>query len=216
MKIAFERRDVVGKGVASLREQGMTPVVCYGKKEASNPYSVKTQFLKKFLASGEVVIETDGDLSDKQVILQDIAVHPVSGMPLHADFLFVDAEHEVEHEVPVQVVGEAPGVKVEGGQMIIALDRIAIRALPHNIPTHIHVDISQLEHVGSHLLVSDLVVPDGVTLVTSPDEIVISIVEQSQEEEEQMPDETYMENIEVTGKGGKKEDAAAENEETGV
>ena len=61
---------------------------------------------------------------------------------------------------------------------------------------------------------SDLQVSDNVTLVTSPDEILISIVLQSQEDEQETTDGTYMENIEVTGKGGKKDVVSEDSTDT--
>ena len=207
MKIAFEERKTLGKKVNALRSKGFVPVVCYGQEQESKPYTVIAKELLKLLASDAVVVEGGGALSGKQVILQDIDLHPVTDEPVHADFLFVDATREVEHEVPVRVEGEAPAVRSVDGQMVVALDRIVVRALPQHIPGHFTADVSDLGTVGSRLLVSDMPLPEGVTLITNPDEIVVSIVEQSQEEEEeQTVDEDYLSNIEVTGKGGKKEE----------
>lgn len=214
MKLDFSERTVLGKRVVSLRRQGQTPVVCYGRGQKSRSYSVVTKELLFLLLSDEVVIETGGVLSGKQVLVQDVALHPVTGEPLHADFLFVDTTHAVEHEVPVRVEGEAPGVKIAGGQMLVALDRIEVQALPQDIPSVVVADVSSLTAVGSHLRVSDLPLPGGVTLVTNPDEIVVSIVEQSQEEEDtQQVDEGYLSNIEVIGKGGKKKDEEVSDDE---
>ena len=214
MKLDFVKRQSTGKKVAKLREQGQVPVICYGGGEQSSPYSVALQPFIKLIGSHEVVIEGGGDLSGKQVIVQDVDFHPVTGLPIHADFLFVDATHAVEHEVPVIVTGEAPGVKVQGGQMVIALDKVVVRALPQHIPNQFEVSVESLDSVGSHFLVSDLQVPDNVTLVTSPDEILISIVLQSQEDEQETTDGTYMENIEVTGKGGKKDVVSEDSTDT--
>ena len=98
--------------------------------------------------------------------------------------------------------------------MVIALDRVVVRALPQHIPNQFEVSVESLDSVGSHFLVSDLQVPDNVTLVTSPDEILISIVLQSQEDEQETTDGTYMENIEVTGKGGKKDVVSEDSTDT--
>ena len=216
MELAFTKRGVTGKKVAELRKQDMTPVVCYGNNEDSQVYSVDTRSLLKCIASDEVVIETAGDLPGKRIILQDISFHQISGIPLHADFLFVDTESEVEHEVSVQVLGEAPGVKLHGGQMVVALDKVTISALPQHIPSHIDADVSTLDQVGSHLLVSNLLVPDSVKMVTNPDEIVVSIVMRSEEEEEQMDEKEHIENMEVSGKGKKKEKSDDSEEEANV
>ena len=216
MKIAFMKREVLGKKVADLREQGQVPVVCYGNQEQSKPYSVEAKALKAALASEEMVFETDGDLSGKQVMVQDIAYHPVTEEPLHIDFLFVDATREVTHEVPIHLEGEAPAEKAHNGQVLVTLDKIEVRALPQHIPGHVIADINGLEEIGSRLTASDIPLPDNVTLVTNADEIVVSIMEESQEEEEETEtDEDYLSKIEVTGKGGKKEEAEEDDGDGG-
>lgn len=207
MKITLAKREITGKKVAGLRTQGQTPVVCYGNKEKPQSYSIATKTLKTALMSDSVVFETDGDVSGKQVMVQDVAYHPTTEEPLHVDFLFVDATHEVTHEVPVQVEGEAPAEKAHGGQVLVTLDKIEVRALPQHIPSQVIADVSGLEEIGSRLTASDIPLPENVTLVTNPDEIIVSIVEESQEEEEEPEtDEDYLSKIEVTGKGGKKEE----------
>ena len=216
MKIAFSKREVTGKKAAGLRAQGQTPVICYGNKEEPQSCTIDTKTLKTVLMSDSVVFETDGDVSGKQVMVQDIAYHPTTEEPIHADFLFVDATQEVTHEVPVQVEGEAPAEKAYGGQVLVTLDKIEVRALPQHIPSQVIADVNGLQEVGSRLTASDIPLPENVTLVTNADEIVISIVEEAQEEEqEQEADEDYLSTIEVTGKGGKKEEEGADSAEDG-
>ena len=206
MKIAFAKREVTGKKVAGLRKQGQTPVVCYGNKEEPQSYAVATKALKTVLASDSMVFETGGDAPGKQVMIQDIAYHPTTEEPIHVDFLFVDATQEVTHEVPVQVEGEAPAEKTHNGQVLVTLDKIEVRALPQHIPSQVIADISTLAEIGSRLTASAIPLPENVTLVTNADEIIVSIVEESQEEEEPTEtDEDYLSKIEVTGKGGKKD-----------
>lgn len=90
MKIAFENRELVGKNLDKLRKNGKIPVVCYGSGVESKPYSIDEKSMNKFLLSDEVLLETDGDIKNKKVILQDIYYHPVTENPMHADFIFVD------------------------------------------------------------------------------------------------------------------------------
>ena len=210
MKIAFLKREVTGKKVAGLRTQGQTPVICYGNKEEPQSYAVATKTLKTVLTSDEMLFETDGDVSGKQVMVQDVAYHPITEEPLHADFLFVDTTQEVTHEVPVHVEGEAPAEKAYGGQVLVTLDKIEVRALPQHIPSQVIADVSDLQEIGSRLTASAIPLPENVTLVTNADEIIVSIVEESQEEEQEPEtDEDYLSKIEVTGKGGKKEEEEA-------
>ena len=206
MKVDFAKRTVTGKGVSALRKEGVTPVICYGAQEDSTPYSVQTKDLINLLSSEEVIFDAAGEVSGKKVLLQDISYHPLTGTPLHADFLFVDATQEVEYEVPIQIEGESPVVKANEGQMNIALDKIKISALPQDIPSYLVADINSLKAIGDHLSVENIPLPKGVTLVTNPDEVVISIVEQAEFEEEEETNEADLESIEVTSTRGKKED----------
>ena len=208
-ELVFKKRIVTGKKVTALRKEGETPVICYGGGVEAMPYSVNTKDLAKAIASDSVVLKAGGEIVDKQVIVQQVDLHPVSRDLLHADFLFVDASEEVEHEVPVHFTGSAPGEKVHGGQMLIVLDNLTVRAFPQNIPSKVKVDVAALKTIGSRLTASDVDLPKGVTLVTSPSEIVVLISEQSQEDNEQTH-ETSMENIEVVGKGGKREQSNEE------
>ena len=209
MKIIFEERKVTGKKVASLRAAGKTPVVCYGNGENVGIYSVATKELSSVFSSEEVVFDTDGALPGKQVLIQSIFKHPLSGDPLHIDFLFVDKRQKVQHDVPLEIVGESPAVKAYGGQMIVVSDKVVIESLPQDIPSHIDIDISILEEIGSHVTAGDIKLGNGVTLITSPDDILVSIVEQVQEEEET---EMNINEIEVVGQKGKKDEGGEESE----
>lgn len=210
MKIAFEERKIIGKKVKSLRDEGKTPVVCYGKNEDVGVYSVSTNELIRVLSSDEVVIETEGSLSGKQVLVHSIDKHPLSGEPIHVDFLFVDKNQKVQHEVVLEIIGESDAVKALGGQMIIVSDKVVIESLPQDIPSHIDVNISTLENIGSHITAGNIILPNNVILITNPDEILVSIVEQGQEEEY---NERNIDEIEVVGQRGKKDDSDAIDDE---
>ena len=205
MKIVLEPREIVGKKVKQLREEGKTPVVCYGLSEKSTPYAVVTRDLKKILASDQPVIDLAGAQEGKQALLQEVTMDPITNEPIHADFLFVDTKHEVEHDVPLHFEGEAPAVKFKGGLLITPRTEITIKALPQDIPKSITVDISTLEAIGSNIKVADVQLSAGVTLETSGDEIVASVVEQEKEEEEKEAVAFDAENVETSKQIGKKE-----------
>ena len=208
MKLAFTEREVFGKKVAALRRGGVLPVVCYGNAETPKHCTLPLRSFEQLLATDEVLIEGDGVLSGKKVVLQSFEVHPVTGIPLHADFLFVDAKHAIEHEVPIHITGEAPAVKVAGGEIIVVLGEVLLRGLPQDIPGHLEAEVGGLTEIGAHLLASDLKLPKGLELLTNPEEIIISIVGASEEEESAGP--VDMETIEVAGKGKKKEGESAD------
>ena len=206
MKIQLEDRSIVGKKLGSLRKEGMTPAICYGNKQDSKMCSVKTQELINILKSDEVVLETDGAIKGMSVLIQDISFHPVSNIPQHIDLLFVDANTEVESDVQINIIGEAMAVKVGDGQLLSVKDTILISALPQDIPGHLDVDVSELKEVHSHLTAGDIKLPQGVTLVTNPEEIILSIVEQTKEEEEEEVNEFNADEIEISSPKGKQDE----------
>lgn len=212
MKINLQNREETGKKVRNLRKSGMTPVVCYGSGEKSKNFSVNTRELEKLLREHTTVIELDGDAKGKSVLLQEVVYHPVTEIPIHVDFLYIDTKQEVEYEVPVNTIGEAPGVKLQGGLLILAHQSIEVKALPQDLPSSLEIDVSSLEEIGSHLYVKDLKLSPKVSLVTNGEEILVSIVQQ--EEEEEVPTSDSIDNIEVVSSKGKKEEEVVEDEDS--
>lgn len=214
MKVLFQKRDIKGRKSRKLRGQGLVPVVCYGPGEENVLASVAYQDVVNAMRSENVVIETSGDIVGKQVLIQDIDRDPVSGALRHVDFLFINARQEVEHDVPIHAEGESPAVRLHNGQMVIALDRVEVRALPKDLPKSIAVDLSALTETGMHVTAGDVALPEGVTLVTDPESIIISIVEQVEEKEDLAEEVPDFENMEATGERGTKTKEEQEAEAT--
>ena len=100
-------------------------------------------------------------------------------------------DKEIRVEVPVVLVGEAVGVKTEGGFVDFVLREIEIECLPKDIPEHIDVDISEL-HLHQSIKVEDLTPSPGVTFISDPDSSIAMIQAQAKEElvvEEELEEE---------------------------
>jgi large subunit ribosomal protein L25 len=186
-----EIRSNAGKGAArKLRQAGRIPAVCYGRGSAPLSVSLDPRKLEKLLASSATGINTlidlrvsgGGDYHGRVVLVKDLQRDPVSARALHADFYAVDLEQTIEVAVPIHVTGSAPGVTL-GGILDHALRELQIECLPRAIPDQILVDVSSLE-IGMSLHVRDLVLPEGVKLVSNPDLSVISVVTPAALEEE--------------------------------
>lgn len=206
--LAVEKRELTGKGVDSLREKGGIPAVMYGfNTESSNITVNAKEFDKIWKEAGEssmITLKTpDGE---KDSLIQDVDTHPVTGEIRHVDFYIVDASKPVEVEIPLEFIGVSPAVKNLGGILIKVLHELEISVLPKNIPHQIDVNIEGLTDLDSHIKAGDLKLPEGATLITSPDEIVASI-SVAKEEEESAP--LDLESIEVEKKG-KTEEAPTE------
>jgi large subunit ribosomal protein L25 len=89
-----------------------------------------------------------------KAILQDIQFHPVNEMILHADFLELNENSPVKHDIPVKFLGVAPGVQ-KGGKLVSKMRKLTVKALPSEMPEFIEVDISKLE-LGKTVKVGEL------------------------------------------------------------
>ena len=101
---------------------------------------------------------------------------------------------EIKIKVSVVLHGEAIGVKLDGGILVHGLREVEIKCLPENIPDKFDVDVSQMK-IGAALHVSDLKIEKGITILTLPTEILVSISAPAKEEEVIAP----LEAPEVTG-----------------
>ena len=205
-----ETRQGAGKGVArKLRAAGRIPGVCYGKGEPSVSISLDPRALRRLLEQSEagmntlinLAVEGGGAFDGRMVLVRELQKDPVEGSYLHADFFAVDVQHAVEVSVPIHITGRAKGVEL-GGILDQALREIDLECLPLAIPSEILVDVSELD-VGQSLHVSDIALPEGVTLRSDPGLSVVSVVAPAKVEE-------VVEEAEVEVEG---EEAAAEEKE---
>ncbi|ABO65432.1 MULTISPECIES: 50S ribosomal protein L25/general stress protein Ctc [Geobacillus] len=180
---AKERKDKKHSTLRRIRSQGGIPAVLYGKKVDNKMISISAADLEKALREGGrhslVTLKVDGE--DYSVLLREVQRDPLRGELLHADFQAVDMSAEVDVDVEVRLVGEAPGVK-DGGVLQQNLHELSIRVLPANIPPAIEVDISGLQ-VGDVITVGDVQTGGTFEINHEPSEVIATILPPQQEEE---------------------------------
>ncbi|MFG6667990.1 50S ribosomal protein L25/general stress protein Ctc [Halomonas sp. HNIBRBA4712] len=164
-------RNDLGKGASRRlrRANQQVPAVIYGGEKAPQSIAVeKTAFYKaiedeSFFSS---VITLDVAGQQEQVVVRDLQRHPYKPLLTHADFMRVDATHEITMNVPLHVVGEEQcvGIKEQGGELHVLNTEVAISCLPKDLPDYLEIDISKVE-LGTTLHLSDLTLPAGVTSV---------------------------------------------------
>ena len=210
MKLAFKKRETGTRKSQNIRKEGGIPVVCYGHSKKTEHFSIQKKAFKTILDSEVPVIDSDGDLKNKKLLIQQIDRNPVNDSVLHVDFLFVDEQHRVEHEVPLIFIGEAPATKT-GGFVEHAKNSVVVSALPSEIPSKLEVSLESLTEIGSHLKVSQITLPKNVEMITPKEDVVLSITQQKEEEvEEQETEDIDFENIEVQKKGKEEVDSEGE------
>ncbi|MBW1974708.1 MAG: 50S ribosomal protein L25/general stress protein Ctc [Deltaproteobacteria bacterium] len=162
--LSAETRARVGKSIArKLRREQKVPAIIYGPKiERPIPVALGTnQVVKLLTAMGDetkvvnlAVKREDGKEEQFQVLVKDVQTHPFKRRLLHVDFYALPADQDVDVDVPVDVVGEAIGVK-KGGILNVVLHSLSIRCWPSEIPEKIEVDVSNLD-IGDVLHVEDI------------------------------------------------------------
>ena len=209
LTLKVETRDKKAKP-ESLRTKGFVPAVFYGKKEASTPISIKqAEFLKVWKEAGEssVVTLDMSDGNNVESLIQDVDLDPVTSVPRHADFYVFEKGHKVEVSLPLEFIGASPAVKDQGGTLVKVMHDLKVEAMPKDLPHNITVDIGSLANFGDQILAKDLMLPNGVELKVSGEEVVATVSAPREEKEEEVaaPD---LSAIEVSEERGKKEDPA--------
>lgn len=177
-ELKAEKREVVGKETSKkLRRQGIVPAVVYGDGQAMS-ISVNAREFSAIthLGAGTHVIvklKVAGVKKQPNAIIKEIQLNPVKKEYFHIDFQEIALDEKIVTPRSVSLNGEAPGVKA-GGILEHHLWEIEIEGLPKNMPDHIEVDIGELE-IGDSIHVSDIAVPDGITVVTDPSAVVLGI-----------------------------------------
>lgn len=199
----------------NIRKAGQIPAVFYGKKEASTPISInQADFLKVWEKAGEstvVVLQTPE--GEKESLIHDIDIDPVTGIPRHADFYVFEKGHKVEIELPIEFTGVSPAVKDQGGSLVKVLHEVKIEAMPKDLPHEISVDISSLVNFGDQILAKDLVLPTGVVLLENLEEVV-ALVTAPREEKEEEAAPIDLESIEVEKKGKTDEEGGTSTDDS--
>jgi large subunit ribosomal protein L25 len=178
--VSAKTRTDRGKNAARrLRRGGFVPAVIYGGKGDNLTVSVDPKALHKVLrseAGRNAILKLDiAGQGAANAILKSWQVDPVKETFIHADFYRIAMDVAIRVTVPVHSVGEARGVKVDGGILELVLRAISVECLPGDIPERIDVDVSSLG-INESLRVSDLQIPAKVKVLEAPDQVVVHVV----------------------------------------
>lgn len=184
IEIKLKKREKLGKEYAKkYRKNNLIPGVIYGAHLRENIHVlVDKKDIWNLLKKGhskeqhmlKLIVEGNGEIVTENALLQDIQIDPLKDEPIHVDFHAITMEEVVDVYVPVVLKGEPKGLK-QGGILQHGIEEILIRALPLDIPSHVEVDVSDLE-LGDSITVGDLKLPEKVRVLTPLDEVVVAII----------------------------------------
>ncbi len=216
--LEVHEREATGKNHnRRLRATGQVPAVVYGGGLGAAPIRVQERKVADILleSGGNTVFLLKLHGADKQrhAMIRELQTDALTGEMIHIDFQRIMMDQQVKVMVPIELTGEAEGVKTEGGLIDFVTREIEVACLPSQIPQSIGYDVTPL-HIGQHVEADDLDLPEGVELVTDTERVIVSVamrmaVEEEVVEEEDELLEAAAEEPEVIQRG-KAEDEAKE------
>lgn len=181
LNLPAETRERAGKGASrALRREGRVPAVIYGGNEEPVAIHVEEKLLIKQLGTGHFfnsIVEVEVGGKTVRTLPKDVAFHPVSDRPLHADFLRLSANATIHVNVPVVFANEeaSPGLK-RGGVLNIVRHELELICQADKIPDEIAIDVTGLE-VGASIHISHVKLPAGSkSAITDRDFTIATIV----------------------------------------
>jgi len=182
---ATNRADRGKNAARRLRRRGLVPGIVYGGKGENLAVAVDPKALHRVLRSeagrNAILKLSIADHGSTNAILKNWQVDPVKESFLHADFYRIAMDVAIRVTVPIHVVGEARGVKVDAGILELVIREIEVECLPGDIPERIAVDVADLG-INQSLRVSDVPIPAKVKVLQAADQVVVHVVAVKEEE----------------------------------
>src|SRR2546429_808902 len=182
---ATNRPDRGKNAARRLRRRGLVPGIVYGGKGENLAVAVDPKALQRVLRSeagrNAILKLSIADHGSTNAILKNWQVDPVKESFLHADFYRIAMDVAIRVTVPIHVVGEARGVKVDAGILELVIREIEVECLPGDIPERIDVDVTD-PGINQSLRVSDVPAPPKVKVLQAADQVVVHVVSVKEED----------------------------------
>lgn len=186
-----EIRTDSGKGASRrLRREGKVPAVLYGAGKDAVSLTLEHDKVNnaadhESFYSHILTLTIGGE--KVEAIVKDMQRHPYKPKLVHLDFQRVDAKQQLVTNVPLHFLNEEEAQKA-GGVVVHHLNEVEISVLPKHLPEYIEVDLGGMD-VGDNVHLTDLKLPEGVTLVEltkgdDHDQVVITVSAKKVEAEE--------------------------------
>ena len=199
IELEVATREVLGKKVRFLRRQGTTPVHLFGHGIESEALQCDTTQLQRVLAQAGrtklVDLKLDKAKEPRKIVIREIQRNPQTGDLLHVDFYQVRMAEKIKVDVPIVLVGEAPALKLKENMLVQDLTSLTIESLPDEIPASVELDLSPLTEVEQLIRVKEIILSEGVTVLTDPEHTVVKISSRPVEKIEEVVEEEVVEGV---------------------
>jgi large subunit ribosomal protein L25 len=172
-KIKAESRTEFGKGAARrIRREHKVPAVVYG--HGNDPIHLTLPGHETMMAlkhgGSNALLELDIDGSTQLALTKQVQIDPIRRTLEHVDFVAVRKGEKVTVDVGIHLAGEAAAETL----VVTENTTVSVEAEATNIPEWIEVSIEGAE-VGTQIHASDLSLPEGSTLLTDPETLIVNI-----------------------------------------
>jgi large subunit ribosomal protein L25 len=175
-------RTETGSGPARrLRADGRVPVVLYGMGNKVRSLMLERGEMERAVNHGDRLVNLSIEGKETSVMVKEIQYEPVSRHVSHVDFLEIDNTKVLSLAIPIRLRGIANGVK-EGGVLDIVMHEVEVETVPTNVPEEIRLEVKAL-NIGDTVRASDLILPEGLKLISNPDSVVVALKAPREEED---------------------------------
>lgn len=180
LTLTVQKREESGKNVnRRVRREGGIPAVIYGAGKESVPIRIDRTAIYDFFRKGGsetavFLLQLGDSKQTRHAMIRDLQIDPIQREIIHIDFLRVLMDEKVKVSVPVEIRGEASGVKNDGGVLDFVSREVEVECLPGNIPSEFVIDVTEL-NIGQHIEVSDLETPENVEILDEPNKVILAI-----------------------------------------
>ena len=165
INLTLDARDIRGKKVVRLRQQGFVPGVVYG--HGFDPIMVKADYptIEKVVreAGKHTPVNITIDTKKRIAMIKDIDRDPVKSRIRHVSFHAVKANEAVHAEVPIRLIGEGESEAEKAGLIVLqAIESVIVKAKPADLPEALEISIAELKTDEDKIFLSDITLPEGV------------------------------------------------------
>ena len=160
-----------------VRRDGKIPAVVYGAGKDALSVSVDPRQVMRILNSEtghNTIFDLALDQDKTKAMIVDWQFEPIKGKLLHIDVKRIAMDKKLTVMVPIELKGEAEGVKTQGGILEQMLREVEIECLPADIPSHLDLDVSNLAF-GQTLRVKDLPHSDKIKFLTDENQAIAHV-----------------------------------------
>ncbi|OIP94544.1 hypothetical protein AUK40_06830 [Candidatus Wirthbacteria bacterium CG2_30_54_11] len=170
-------------------KMGIIPATIYGHNYPSESLQLDAKvfhaLFKQAKQTSLIDLKVGTEEKARPVLIHQIQRNVLTDQVIHVEFYLVNLTEKVTAQIPIELTGESPAVKL-GGFVFHGLQELAVTCFPQDLIPKITVDISSIMEIGQGIAVKDLVLPSTFSIVAEPEEIVVKVLPPEKEEVEEV------------------------------